>query len=390
MPANNRHPAPQAGAGALPKTTAKYTNKDGTKYIEVPKSSASTPPAQPSPTTTASSRGGVPTNQPPTSSDPQPSLHTNPKKQKRRAKAAAKAAAKQAQEAAVNGLPSPASTASAPPPPSLDAPLKDSPNHNHHGRPSQGQQHELAHRISETGDWGDETESEDGEHHGPNGTAAASNSKKSRKKKKKTTTNSPTPSRPSGMSKEKIWNTSGPEERERIKQFWLGLKEDERKSLVKVEKDTVLKKMKEQQKHTCSCSVCGRKRTAIEEELEGLYDAYYEELESFANHPHNHTDGPTMFGGPRRFGPMAGLHPSGAVPSRYSNHHPSRGRIVEHVDNDDEEDEEDDGEEYSEEDDLDDEEYDEDEPEEIPRDSLQQDFFTFGQSLTVKGTPSTQ
>ena len=87
---------------------------------------------------------------------------------------------------------------------------------------------------------------------------------------------------------------------------------------------------------------------------------------------------------------MAGLHPSGAVPSRYSNHHPSRGRIVEHVDNDDEEDEEDDGEEYSEEDDLDDEEDDEDEPEEIPRDSLQQDFFTFGQSLTVKGTPSTQ
>ena len=391
MPANHRHPAPQAGAGALPKTTAKYTNKDGTKYIEVPKSSASTPPAQPSPTTTASSRGGVPANQPPASSDPQPAPHVNPKKQKRRAKAAAKAAAKQAQEAAVNGLPSPASTASAPPPPSLDAPLKDSPNHNHHhGHPSQGQRHELANRISEPGDWGEETESDDGEHHGPNGTAAASNSKKSKKKKKKTAANSPTPSRPSGMSKEKIWNTSGPEERERIKQFWLGLKEDERKSLVKVEKDTVLKKMKEQQKHTCSCSVCGRKRTAIEEELEGLYDAYYEELESFANHPHNHPDGSTMFGGPRRFGPMAGLHPPGAVPSRYSNHHPSRGRIVEHVDNDDEEDEEDDGEEYSEEDDLDDEEDDEDEPEEIPRDSLQQDFFTFGQSLTVKGTPSTQ
>jgi len=37
--------------------------------------------------------------------------------------------------------------------------------------------------------------------------------------------------------------------------------------------------MKEQQRHTCSCSVCGRRRTAIEEELEMLYDAYYEELE---------------------------------------------------------------------------------------------------------------
>ncbi|KAF1842136.1 uncharacterized protein K460DRAFT_345734 [Cucurbitaria berberidis CBS 394.84] len=42
--------------------------------------------------------------------------------------------------------------------------------------------------------------------------------------------------------------------------------------------------MKEQQKHSCSCTVCGRKRTAIEEELEVLYDAYYEELEH-APHP---------------------------------------------------------------------------------------------------------
>lgn len=28
-------------------------------------------------------------------------------------------------------------------------------------------------------------------------------------------------------------------------------------------------------------SVCGRRRTVIEEELEMLYDAYYEELEHF-------------------------------------------------------------------------------------------------------------
>ncbi|KAG5439632.1 hypothetical protein PCK2_000766 [Pneumocystis canis] len=41
--------------------------------------------------------------------------------------------------------------------------------------------------------------------------------------------------------------------------------------------------MKEQQKHSCSCSVCDRKRVAIEEELEMLYDAYYEELEQYAN-----------------------------------------------------------------------------------------------------------
>eukprot|EP01130_Rhizamoeba_saxonica_P011925 TRINITY_DN4980_c0_g1_i1.p1 TRINITY_DN4980_c0_g1~~TRINITY_DN4980_c0_g1_i1.p1 ORF type:complete len:675 (-),score=203.95 TRINITY_DN4980_c0_g1_i1:1082-3106(-) len=40
--------------------------------------------------------------------------------------------------------------------------------------------------------------------------------------------------------------------------------------------------MKEQQRHSCSCPVCGRRRNAIEEELEMLYDAYYEELESYA------------------------------------------------------------------------------------------------------------
>ncbi|KAA8615454.1 Stress response protein NST1 [Pyrenophora tritici-repentis] len=88
----------------------------------------------------------------------------------------------------------------------------------------------------------------------------------------------------SGPKKDRIWNTSSVEERERIRDFWLSLGEDERKSLVKIEKEAVLRKMKEQQKHSCSCTVCGRKRTAIEEELEVLYDAYYEELEQYAHH----------------------------------------------------------------------------------------------------------
>ncbi|KAI8996833.1 salt tolerance down-regulator-domain-containing protein [Pilobolus umbonatus] len=79
-----------------------------------------------------------------------------------------------------------------------------------------------------------------------------------------------------------IWrNTNHTEERQRIREFWLQLTEEERRSLVKVEKETVLRKMKEQQKNTCSCSVCGKKRTAIEDELEVLYDAYYEELEQY-------------------------------------------------------------------------------------------------------------
>ncbi|KAJ3283380.1 DNA-directed RNA polymerase [Borealophlyctis nickersoniae] len=80
-----------------------------------------------------------------------------------------------------------------------------------------------------------------------------------------------------------IWYKSDAEEKQRIREFWLQLGEEERRALVKLEKEAVLKKMKEQQKQTCSCSVCGRKRTVIEEELEILYDAYYEELENFAN-----------------------------------------------------------------------------------------------------------
>ncbi|KTW28860.1 hypothetical protein T552_01489 [Pneumocystis carinii B80] len=84
-------------------------------------------------------------------------------------------------------------------------------------------------------------------------------------------------------SKDQIWNISTHEERERIKEFWLQLGEEERRGLVKIEKEAVLRKMKEQQKHSCSCSVCDRKRIAIEEELEMLYDAYYEELEQYAN-----------------------------------------------------------------------------------------------------------
>jgi hypothetical protein len=72
--------------------------------------------------------------------------------------------------------------------------------------------------------------------------------------------NGPTSSQKGKASANKIWSTSTTEERERIKEFWLGLGEQERRNLVQVEKDTVLRKMKEQQKHSCSCAVCGRKR----------------------------------------------------------------------------------------------------------------------------------
>ena len=180
------------------------------------------------------------------------------------------------------------------------------------------------------------------------------------------------------ISTDRIWNTSTAEERERIKEFWLSLGEEDRRSLVKVEKEAVLKKMKEQQKHSCSCTVCGRKRTAIEEELEVLYDAYYEELEQYANHQQiNIEDGTSMIPPPmmnsRSIGRMPpGQHMQGSYKPRSS-----RGRIQEVADDDEDGDEED----YS----------DEDEEDEISENEQAEplgpaaDFFNFGNSLTVQG-----
>ena len=180
------------------------------------------------------------------------------------------------------------------------------------------------------------------------------------------------------ISKDRIWNTSTAEERERIKEFWLSLGEEERRSLVKVEKEAVLKKMKEQQKHSCSCTVCGRKRTAIEEELEVLYDAYYEELEQYANHQQiNLADGAPIIPPPRLYGQHMGRMPPGQRMQGTNTVRSSRGRIQEVTDDDDEADEE----EYS---DDEEEEYSEEEVEE-PIGSAA-DFFNFGNSLTVQGT----
>ena len=299
-----------------------------------------------------------------------PAPTVNRKKQKRREKAAAKAAAEQA----LNGHPSPS--------------------------PSARKLH-----IPMPGD-DDEVSEDDDEYEYvlrselTNGhSASESKSKKGKKKKKKNASGgsedqSPPPSSgpptlsspsgtvpPPGMSRDKIWSTSNQEERERIKAFWLGLGEDERKSLVKVEKDAVLKKMKEQQKHTCSCTVCGRKRTAIEEELEGLYDAYYLELEQFANQG----EGPPMLAAPRDFS----THPFRGMHSPYSPQPPPRGRIVEQLGDEDEDEE---VEEVYSEDEVEDDEYsDEEAPEEYhdPHDPHERDvadFLTFGNSLQVKGT----
>lgn len=177
------------------------------------------------------------------------------------------------------------------------------------------------------------------------------------------------------FSRDRIWNTSTAEERERIKEFWLSLGEEERRSLVKVEKEAVLRKMKEQQKHSCSCTVCGRKRTAIEEELEVLYDAYYEELEQYANHNQGFGDGAPIMPPPRMYNNPLPKAASDRMSHLVNTQLPSRGKVTEPSDDEDADDEdedyEDDDGDYSDED-LDD---------EIPPAT---DFFTFGNSLTVK------
>ncbi|OJD28558.1 hypothetical protein ACJ73_00048 [Blastomyces percursus] len=180
---------------------------------------------------------------------------------------------------------------------------------------------------------------------------------------------------PHKISKDRIWNTSTQEERENIKEFWLQLGEEERRSLVKVEKEAVLRKMKEQQKHSCSCTVCGRKRTAIEEELEVLYDAYYEELEQYANHSQSSFENGAPIVPPRLYQPP--LRPLDRHTHLTSNQHPQRGRVEELHDDDEDLDED-----YDE-DEEEDEPYSDDELEEATRNS-RADFFAFGNSLTVK------
>ena len=181
-----------------------------------------------------------------------------------------------------------------------------------------------------------------------------------------------------------IWNTSTQQERERIKEFWLSLREEERRSLVKVEKEAVLKKMKEQQKHSCSCTVCGRKRTAIEEELEVLYDAYYEELEQYVNEEvpwaaQSATQSGILAPSPTTTSyQQSSRLPPDRIPALS---YPSPQRQIMDLGPSDDEGPYDEDE-YSEDYD-DDDEYSEDEPEELPRAGA--DFFQFGNSLTVKG-----
>jgi hypothetical protein len=369
-------------------TTSKYTNKDGSKFITIPKFSNSTDSSEASPNMAQATAKANADATNPSPADQATAPTVNKKKQKRRQKLAEQAA-KIAAEASsrpggFDGLTNPG-----------DAQSRPSPGY----QGDQAFENTTSDRVYYSDDEADGY-SGSYEHsvsppHSlsppPTNMTAKPGKRKGKGKSAQSdqtalasssTATAAAPTQAVGMSKEKIWNTSSQEERERIKVFWLSLGEEERRSLVKVEKDAVLKKMKEQQKHSCSCTVCGRKRIAIEEELEVLYDAYYEELEQYANNQHGDRP-PPMMPGSQRFGALSGLQPPNRLPPAFSGRQPSRGRIVEQFGDDEEDDEGD--EEYSE-DEAEEEDYisDEDPPEEIPR-SHATDFFNFGQSLTVQG-----
>ena len=87
---------------------------------------------------------------------------------------------------------------------------------------------------------------------------------------------------PANQPPAKIWTQSSVQDRENIRKFWLELNELERRDLLQIEKDAVLKKMKEQHRHSCGCAVCGRKKVNIETELDSLYEQYYAELQLYA------------------------------------------------------------------------------------------------------------
>ncbi|EEP82502.1 conserved hypothetical protein [Uncinocarpus reesii 1704] len=391
MPSNSKR------SMAPPATVPKHSSTAGTSNSRPPTQSSSTnAKSSPAPAAPQDARISSPDSIE-SPGAPTPPTTVNRKKQKRRQKQAARLAAERQSESAA-------------PTPTQNGDSRHDINSNIGGPPTQGQYVAYGHEeLDYTDDEAHYSPHAHGHsHHVNNGMFLESHQSAQRKGKKKkgrksrshshqaegSSTSMSTPSaslaRPVALpplsssayrsahkvTKDRIWNTSTHEERERIKEFWLQLGEEERRSLVKVEKEAVLRKMKEQQKHSCSCTVCGRKRTAIEEELEVLYDAYYEELEQYANHKQGSFENGAPIGAPPRLyqTPLRTL-------DRHSHHpipqHPSRGRVQELPDDDEDLDDD-----YDE-DDEDDEPYSEDELEDTAR-TTRADFFAFGNSLTVK------
>eukprot|EP00039_Didymoeca_costata_P013360 m.202124 g.202124 ORF g.202124 m.202124 type:complete len:360 (+) comp15748_c2_seq2:361-1440(+) len=64
--------------------------------------------------------------------------------------------------------------------------------------------------------------------------------------------------------------------------FWRGLSDEEKQKLSRLPKDEVPRRLKEQQKYSCNCSSCVRKRLIVEDELNSLYDQFLEEISESA------------------------------------------------------------------------------------------------------------
>ncbi|ODV91108.1 hypothetical protein CANCADRAFT_116805 [Tortispora caseinolytica NRRL Y-17796] len=89
-----------------------------------------------------------------------------------------------------------------------------------------------------------------------------------------------------------IWDTSSHEEQERIREFWLGLSEAERKDLVQIDKETFKEQLSMEHTNLCPCSVCGRRRSLMQGSLGSIYDSFYDEIFPPAadRHPTTATD----------------------------------------------------------------------------------------------------
>jgi hypothetical protein len=185
-----------------------------------------------------------------------------------------------------------------------------------------------------------------------NPSPAVQNKSATNSAKTKVTNPSPTPVR--------VWQTSTVEERERIKDYWHGLGQEERKRLIRLEKEAISKRMKDHQRHACSCAVCARKRIAIESELDMSYETYATELNAFdlrekehrllAEHDTKYFDGPGPFPGSVEVDPSGNIiKPDYLAPAQHAEKVNNEPNVV---DSDEEYEEEDDDYEDDEDDDL--------------------------------------
>ena len=73
--------------------------------------------------------------------------------------------------------------------------------------------------------------------------------------------------------------SAGTQNLRNMQEFWQMLTDDERAALARVQKDELPKRMKEQQKYTCTCNVCIRRRLVVEDELNSLYEQFIVDMD---------------------------------------------------------------------------------------------------------------